>query len=252
MFTLIENLIYEALTELSDFKIYHNTPSIFHSFSLDNSCKPEVLPAIVFSVEKWVCPQSNTIGTLVIDCYAKSQQQLYAIETQLEQYLTGLFLTDKQGIYCLLWDSTQTGKENVYQKNMMFQIIAYPKQSKDTIFLERKIKKLQPNFFVLHQDTILGKVKPSGKRPIIAIRKTKQSYLGNRRNRAWTEKKFAILVVASCNKEAEIYTDFIFNQLCSDKNADFFVTNVWQNSPEIFYPIGKINVRAYDSILNGQ
>lgn len=237
---MIETLIYKAITNIEEVQnhasSYAGKPCVFyqqlpHDRERQWNSK-EMFPRIIYNVDWVYNPERKTDGKMAVDIYCTNENSIGPEELgeALVAELSELFLTDRSGTYCLVWDRSDSfdieGHEPLISGlTISFDVIRFPKQEGaepcPIWSVNQFIKAMQPPCILIGHDTIPERLRATAKQPIVYVRRTdtridpkKSTYA-----MAWMQTDINISVISSTVEETRQWTAAIQRDLAIEQET---------------------------------
>lgn len=273
---LSEELIYQQVLKLpciaENLAKYRGNPAIFYQLIPHDKDKgwnsAKMFPRISYTIDWQYNPERKSDGSMQLDIYCTNETEITPeeIAKEIEDNLSELFLTDKSGTYCLIWNRSDSfGMEGtepiVFGITVYFDVIQFPNQeqfSQPVWAMNQFIKEMQPNCILLQHEALPAVMKATAKNPIVYVKKLDRKTVKETYAMSCLEEKLSISVISSNEKETGLWIEAITRDL-HDKgetimknSSPFLLENINEQMENDSLRTGKITVSGQYGVMKKQ
>ena len=259
---MIETLIYKTLKGINyiaeNAAIYDGSPAVFWQqlpHDKHEKWKSLMYPRIVYDVNWRYNPERQTDGSMTVDIFCTNETMApEQFAEHIISEMSGLFLSDESGTYCLWWDGTNSfdmeGTEPLMcGVSIAFDIVFYPKQEGETPCpvwsINQFIKSKFPQCAVVGHDDISTFLRARKESPIVYVRQTDTKNIKTNYAMAWQQADMNISVISDDVENTKMWVNRLVREFSIEKET------VMQNgSPYLIMDI--MNSAANEPAKTGQ
>lgn len=223
-------------------------------------------PNISYNVDWRYNSERKTDGSMYVDIYCSNENNVFPedLSKKVIEALSEMFLTDKGGTYCLLWNKSnsfdiETKEPLVSGITIFFDVIAFPEQETDTPCpiwsVNQFIKKNYPDCLLIGHDKIKEKLRATAEKPIVYVRKVGTKNIKTSYAMALLETNISISIISDNVHNTRKLVSSIVNsfniemETIMQNGSPFLIINIKESTENDVLKTGQIAVSGQYGIM---